>query len=51
MYIIYKSVNDFTNMVLFILSSIFFGDINKFVNGFRNTKNINKNKYEEFRNL
>ena len=37
-------------MVLFILSRIFFGDIYKFVNGFRNIKNFNKNnyKYEEY---
>ena len=45
MYIIYKSVDDFTNMLLFILSRNFFGDIYKFVNGFRNIKNIKKNNY------
>jgi hypothetical protein len=45
-----KSVDDFTNMVLFNLSRTFFDDIYKFVNGFRNIKNINKNnyKYEEY---
>ncbi len=50
MYTIYKSVDDFTNVVLFTLSKTFFGDIYKFANGFRNTKNINKNnyKYEEY---
>ena len=49
MHIIYEYV-DFTIMVLFILSRTFFGDIYKFVNGFRNIKNINKKnyKYEEY---
>jgi hypothetical protein len=44
MYIIYKSVDDFTNIVRlgFILSRTFFGDIYKFLNGSRNIKNINK---------
>ena len=50
MYIIYKSVDDFTNVVLFIHTRKFFGDVYKFVNGFRNIKIINKNnyKYEEY---
>jgi len=38
MYIVYKSVDDFTNMVLFIISR----NIGKFVNGFRNIKNNNQ---------
>ncbi len=38
MYIVYKSVDDFTNMVLFIISR----NIGKFVNVFRNIKNNNK---------
>ena len=40
MYIIYKFVDDFTNMVLYICSRTFFGDIYKLVNGFINIKNI-----------
>ena len=41
MYIIYKSNEYFTNMVLFIFSRTVFGDIYKFIYGFRNIKNIN----------
>jgi hypothetical protein len=50
MNIVYKSLDNFTKMVVFILSRTFFGNIYKFVNGFRNIKNINKNnyKYEEY---
>ncbi len=35
MYIVYKSLDDFTKMVVFILSRTLFGNIYKFVNGFR----------------
>jgi len=41
MYIIYRPADNFTNMVLLVLSMTFFGDIHKFVNGIRNIKNIN----------
>ena len=50
MYIIYKSVDDFTNVVLFTHTRKFCADAYKFVKGFRNIKIINKNnyKYEEY---
>ncbi len=38
MCIIYNSVDDFVNNVLFLVSSSFFGDIYKYVNEFINTK-------------
>ena len=50
MYIIYKSVDVFTGMVLFMLSRTFFGDIFKFVSEFRNIKKnkITNYNYEEY---
>ena len=40
MCIIYKSVDDFANNVLFLVSPSFFGDIYKYVNEFINTKDM-----------
>jgi len=39
-YINHRSVYDFTNMVLFVLSRTFFDDYYQFVNGFINIKVI-----------
>ena len=43
--IIYKLVDDYMNMVLFIFLVTFFNMIYEFVNGFVNIKNINLKIY------
>ena len=43
--IIYKLVDDYMNMVLFIFFVTFFNMIYEFVNGFVNIKNINLKIY------
>ncbi len=48
MCIIYKSVVDFVNNVLFLVSSSFFCDIYKYVNQFINIKNEFININNEF---